>query len=77
MDMSYVTMIDLSGVYALEDIINGAKSRNIKVFVSNAELHIQKVLEDLKFIEHIGTRYYHKNKESVIAIILQYSNLEY
>jgi SulP family sulfate permease len=75
-DMSYVTMIDLSGVYTLEDIINGAKSRGIKVFVSNAKLNIQTILENLKFIEHIGTRYYHTNKKSVIPIILQYSNLE-
>jgi len=75
-DLGYVTMIDLSGVYALEDIINREKARNIKVFVSNAELHIKKVLEDLKFIEHIGKHYYHENKKSVIPIILQYSNLE-
>ena len=69
-------MIDLSGVYALEDIINGAKSRGIKVFVSNAKLHIQTIFENLKFIERIGTRYYHTNKKSVIPVILQYSNLE-
>jgi hypothetical protein len=37
-----------------EDIVNREKTRNIKIFISNAELHIKKVLEDLQFIEHIG-----------------------
>ena len=30
--MSFVTMIDLSGTYALEDLINSARAKNIKVF---------------------------------------------
>ena len=37
-DMNHVTMIDLSGAYVLEDLINTVKAKNIEVFVSNAKL---------------------------------------
>ena len=46
-DMSNVTMIDLSGVYALEDLIKNLKSQNIKVFVSSANSYVKKALEKI------------------------------
>jgi len=52
-DMTNVTMIDLSGIYVLEDIINAAKANNVRVFVSNAKSHIKKVLEKVSFIENL------------------------
>jgi len=65
-DMSHTTMIDLSGVYALEDLINKAKTKNIKIFVSSALPHIKEVLEKIDFIDHIGKDNYKDSKESVI-----------
>ena len=70
-DMSEVTMIDLSGVYALEDMIKGAKAKNIKVFVSNANHHIENVLEKLNFIKYIGNDCYRESKESINSIVLK------
>ena len=46
-DMSNVTMIDLSGAYALEDLVKSAKTKNIKVTVSNINSNIKVVLEKL------------------------------
>ena len=46
-DMSNITMIDLSGVYALEDLVNSAKTKNIKVTISNVNPDIKEVLEKL------------------------------
>ena len=46
-DMSNVTMIDLSGAYALEDLVKSAKTKNIKVTVSNINSDIKVVLEKL------------------------------
>ena len=72
-DMSNVTMIDLSGVYALEDLIKNLKSQNIKVFVSSANSYVKKALEKMDFIKHIGKDHYKDSKKSIISIILKYS----
>ena len=73
-DMSHVTMIDLSGAYALEDLIKGAEANNIKVVVSNASTQIKKVLEKVNFVKHIGKDHYVDSKNDVISIILNYFN---
>ena len=75
-DMDYVTMIDLSGAYVLEDLINTVKAKNIEVFVSNANSHIKKILDKVNFIEHIGKEYYKDSKSSIISIILERYHLE-
>lgn len=75
-DMSHVTMIDLSGAYALEDLIKGAEVSNIKVVVSNAMPKIKKVLEKVNFIKHIGENNYTDSKSSVIRIISEHYHLE-
>lgn len=74
-DMSHITMIDLSGAYALEDLIKDAESKGIKVFVSNATPHIKEVLEKVDFIEHIGRDHYKDSKRSIIPFILEHYNL--
>ena len=75
-DMSHVTMIDLSGAYALEDLIKGAETSNVKVIVSQASPQIKKVLEKVNFIKHIGKDHYIDSSNSVIPIVLQYYRLE-
>ena len=67
--MSKVTMIDLSGAYTLEDLIKNAKIKGIKVFVSNADTHIKKVLEDINFIKNIGEEFYKDSKESMNSML--------
>ena len=71
-DMSNVTMIDLSGVYALEDLIKNLKSQNIKVFVSSANSYVKKALEKMDFIKRIGKDHYKDCKKSIISIISKY-----
>jgi SulP family sulfate permease len=75
-DMSNVTMIDLSGAYALEDLIKDAETKDIKVFVSNATPHIKEVLEKVDFIKHIGKEHYVDSKQSIIPFILEHYNLD-
>ena len=70
-DMSSVTMIDLSGAYALEDFINNIKNKNIKVYVTNAKASIKKILEQVDFIKHIGEDYYIDSKQSIMSLILK------
>ena len=71
-DMSNVTMIDLSGVYALEDLIKNLKSQNIKVFVSSANSYVKNALERMDFIKSIGKDHYKDSKKSIISIISKY-----
>ena len=75
-DMSCVTMIDLSGAYALEDLIKRAKSDNIKIFVANAKSDIKEILEKVNFIKQIGENCYKDSKASLIPIISEYYNLK-
>tara|TARA_Y100001970_G_scaffold177834_1_gene216660 strand:- start:1300 stop:2997 length:1698 start_codon:yes stop_codon:yes gene_type:complete len=65
-DMKHITMIDLSGSYALEDLIKREKAKGIKVFVSNAKPNIKKVLEKLNFIKNIGKDCYN---DSIISTL--------
>tara|TARA_B100001996_G_scaffold382218_1_gene373457 strand:- start:458 stop:2167 length:1710 start_codon:yes stop_codon:yes gene_type:complete len=73
-DMSDVTMIDLSASYALEDLISGARSKNIRTFVLNAKPKVEKILYKLDFIKNIGKNNYKKSKESIVAAILKTHN---
>ena len=43
-------MIDISGVYALEDLASNARINGIKVFMSSASDSIKKTLDKLNFI---------------------------
>tara|TARA_B100001175_G_scaffold78024_1_gene65191 strand:+ start:205 stop:1941 length:1737 start_codon:yes stop_codon:yes gene_type:complete len=70
-DMSRLTMIDLTGIYLLEDIIKSQKLNKIEVFVINAKQNIRKVVEKVNFIENIGKEYYKDSTKSVVSAILK------
>jgi len=67
-DMSKVTMIDVSGIYALEDLIRSLKIKDIKVFVSNTNPCIKQVLEKVNFIKNIGKENFKDTEKSIIRI---------
>ena len=70
-DMSYVTMIDLSGAFAIEDLIKNVKSKNIKVIVSNVTNDVESVLKKIGFFKHIGEKHYINSNDKLIATILE------
>ena len=70
-DMSYVTMIDLSGAFAIEDLIKNVKSKNIKVIISNATNDVESVLKKIGFFKHIGEKHYINSNDKLIATILE------
>jgi len=53
-DLKDVTMIDLSGAYALEDLILKAQKAEKEVFLCNASPEIEDILRRVKILEHIG-----------------------
>ena len=61
-DINNITRIDLSGTYALEDLIKGAQINDTLVYVINENSKIDKVLKNVNFIKHIGEKFYFKSK---------------
>ena len=72
LDINNITMIDLSGAYALEDLINNLKLKNIKVILFNKNIRIENFLDKINFINNIGKDYYKNSKESVLSAILKF-----
>ena len=67
-DMHRVSIVDLTGIYALEDFINEVKSKNIKVVISNVNFDIQKTIK--KIFSNFEDQFNYKDsRESVFTAI--------
>jgi len=73
-DLGNVTMIDLSGAYALEDLVKSIRLQDIKVYVVNAKPHIKEVLESVDVIKHIGEEFYINSESEILPTILKTFN---
>ena len=67
-DINDITRVDLSGAYALEDLIKGAQA-NTLVYVLNENHKADKVLRKVNFIKHIGEKFYYSSKESLVKTL--------
>ena len=74
-DMAYVNKIDISGIYALEDLIKNAIGKDIQVFVLNANTCIEETLEKVDFSKCVGINHYSKSRGSIISAIAEHYNL--
>ena len=75
-DLSKVTMIDLSGAFSIEDLIIGARKNGIKVLVTDASSEVNNVLSNLGFIKKIGSENYNKSYNSVTSFINERYNIK-
>ena len=75
-DLQYVTMVDLSGAYVLEDFIKNLESKNIKTFVANINPDIKPVLDGLNFTKNIGDNCYKSSITSIASAIISQYNLK-
>ena len=75
-DLSKVTMIDLSGAFSIEDLIIGARKNGIKVLVTDASSEVNNVLSNLGFIKKIGSENYNKSYNSVTSFINEHYNIK-
>ena len=73
--MSDVRMIDLSGIYVLEDIIRNAQVKNIQAFISNINSDIEDILEKVGFFKNIGESNYHNSDTLINSIISKQSKI--
>ena len=55
-DINDITRVDLSGAYALEDLIKGAQA-NTLVYVLNENHKADKVLRKVNFINQLGKNF--------------------
>ncbi|MDA0691317.1 MAG: SulP family inorganic anion transporter [Nitrospinae bacterium] len=53
-----VSMIDLSGAYALEDLVNKARGNGKKVLICSAPPQVMKVLESVNVLDHAEKNYF-------------------
>ena len=74
-ELSKVTMIDLSGAFLIEDLIIGARKNGIKVLVTGASSEVNNVLSNLGFIKKIGSENYNKSYNSVTSFINERFNI--
>ena len=75
-DLSKVTMIDLSGAFSIEDLIISAKKNGIKVLVTDASSEVNNVLSNLGFVKKIGSENYNKSYNSVTSFINERYNIK-
>ena len=75
-ELSKVTMIDLSGAFSIEDLIIGARKNGIKVLVTGASSEVNNVLSNLGFIKKIGSENYKKSYNSVTSFINERYNIK-
>ena len=75
-DMGQTSKVDLSGTYALEDLIKGAEAQGIKVIVSNANARVKKVFRKVNFREHLGIGHYFDKPNLVLPIIKEQFNIK-
>ena len=74
--MAYVNKIDISGIYALEDLINNSKNNNIKVVISNINVEIKEILNRLNFFKHLEAENYIDSKELIYPLISNHFKLD-
>lgn len=68
-DMYNVAMIDLSGLYCLEDLIRKARKNNIEVFISNTKNNIFNIMKDIDFVKKNNLK---DSNKTILNTILEY-----
>ena len=68
-DLSNVLMIDLTGAYALEDLINNTMKKNTEVLITGMDPKIEKTLVGLNFVKNIGIDNFKSSKELISPIL--------
>ena len=68
-DMGSVDMVDLTGIYALEDLITLLQKKNTEVYVTQIDSKIESVFEDTGFFETIGRDYFSNDPHTIFNAI--------
>ena len=69
-DMSNVGMVDLTGIYVLEDLIKSLRKSNIEVYMTRSSPKIEDLLHKTRFLETIGRDNFSNDLDSIVSSIL-------
>ena len=76
-DLSDVSMIDITGIYALEDLIKNSLKKNTEVFISEVDSKLEKILLELNFLKDTGINNFENSKQSIRPILKKRYDLSY
>ena len=68
-DMGSVEMVDLTGIYALEDLIVTLQKKNIEVYITQIGSKIENIFEDIGFLETIGRDHFSNDLHTIFNAI--------
>ena len=68
-DISNISTLDLSGIYALEDLVLNAQKNNINVLVFNTNPSIKSAIDKVGFIKNIGKENYKESKKIINSLV--------
>jgi SulP family sulfate permease len=68
-DLTNVSMIDLTGAFALEDLIKNSINKNTEIFITNINPKIERILQDLDFNKNVGLSNFHVSKKTIMPIL--------
>ena len=68
-DMGEVTMVDLTGIYAFEDLIASLQKKNIDVFMTNIDSKIEDAFEKTGSLKTIGKDHITNDLHSIFNAI--------
>ena len=68
-DIGSVEIVDLTGIFALEDLIVTLQKKDVEVFITQIDSKIENVFEDTGFIETIGRDYFSNDPHTIFNAI--------
>ena len=70
-------MIDVTGIYALEDLIKNSLKKNTEVFISEVDSKVEKILQGLNFLKDTALSNFETSRQSMNSILKQRYCLSY
>ena len=68
-DMGSVEMVDLTGIYAIEDLIVTLQKKNVDVFITQINPKIEYIFEGTGFLETIGRDHFSNDLHTIFNAI--------
>ena len=76
-DLSTVSMVDVTGIYALEDLIKNSLKKNTEVFISEVDSKVEEILQGLNFLKDTPLSNFENSRQSINPILKQRYGLSY
>ena len=76
-DLSTVSMVDVTGIYALEDLIKNSLKKNTEVFISEVDSKVEEILQELNFLKDTPLSNFETSRQSINPILKQRYGVSY